>query len=93
MRSEPPEKAPALNIRIKASQRRLIERAAQVSNKTVSDFVRDAAIHEAEGTLLDLTKIQLSEEDWDRFTAALDAAPGLNPRLEDLLSRKAPWER
>ena len=93
MGSELPEKAPALNIRIKAAQRQLIERAAQASNKTVSDFVRDAAVREAESALLDRTTIRLSPEEWERFLAALDAPPRSNPRLEDLLSRKAPWEQ
>lgn len=87
------EKSPALNIRIKATQRRLIERAARQANKSISDFVRDAAIQEAESTLLDTTRIELDPAAWEQFTAALDAPPADNPRLRDLMTRKAPWER
>ena len=87
------DKAPALNIRIKAPQRALIAQAARRANKTISDFVRDAAIHEAESILLDTTRIELDPEAWAELTAALDAPPTDNPRLRDLLSRKAPWER
>jgi uncharacterized protein (DUF1778 family) len=86
------EKAPALNIRIKATQRALIERAARQANKSISDFVRDAAIQEAESTLLDTTRIELDPAAWEQFTAALDAPPTDNPRLRDLMTRKAPWE-
>lgn len=82
----------ALNIRIKAEQRTLIEQAASRSNKTISDFVRDAAIREAQNALLDQTVFKLDADAWDRFTAALDAPPKANPRLRDLMSRKAPWE-
>ena len=87
------ERSPALNIRIKAPQRALIERAAQRANKSISDFVRDAAIQEAENTLLDTTRIELDPAAWEQFTTALDAPPTENPRLRDLMSRKAPWER
>jgi uncharacterized protein (DUF1778 family) len=86
------EKPPALNIRIKAPQRALIERAARQANKSISDFVRDAAIQEAESTLLDSTRIELDPAAWEQFTAALDASPADNPRLRDLMTRKAPWE-
>jgi uncharacterized protein (DUF1778 family) len=87
------EKSPALNIRIKATQRALIERAARQANKSISDFVRDAAIQEAESTLLDTTRIELDPAAWEEFTTALDAPPADNPRLRDLMTRKAPWER
>ncbi len=86
------ERSPALNIRIRAPQRALIERAARQANKSISDFVRDAAIQEAESTLLDTTRIELDPAAWEQFTAALDAPPADNPRLRDLTTRKAPWE-
>jgi uncharacterized protein (DUF1778 family) len=93
MSSTQSEKSPALNIRIKAPQRTLIERAARQAHKSISDFVRDAAIQEAESTLLDSTGIALDPPAWEQFIAALDATPSENPRLQDLMSRKAPWDR
>lgn len=87
------EKSPALNIRIKAPQRALIERAARQADKSISDFVRDAAIQEAQSTLLDTTRIVLDPAAWEQFAAALDAPPADNPRLRDLMTRKAPWKR
>ncbi len=92
MRSEASERTPALNIRIKASQRRLIERAASEADKTVSDFVRDAAVREAQHTLLDRTTFHVDEETWERFVEALDAPPTANPRLRDLMAREAAWD-
>ncbi len=91
MRSQPRENTPALNIRIKAQQRRVIEQAAEMSDKTVSDFVRDAALREAQNTLLDRTDFHLDAKTWERFTTALDAPLKDNPRLRDLLSRKVAW--
>lgn len=46
MSAKTSEKTPALNIRVKAHQRQLIERAAEETDQTVSDFVRDAAVRE-----------------------------------------------
>ena len=84
---------PPLNIRINGPQRALIERAAKQADKSISDFVRDAALQEAENTLLDTNRIELDPAAWEQFIAVLDAPPAENPRLRDLMSRKAPWER
>jgi uncharacterized protein (DUF1778 family) len=80
-----------LNIRIRADQRRLIEQAAQALDKTVSDFVREAALREANQTLLDQVLFQLSADAWQRFNEALNQPPVSNPRLQDLLQRKPIW--
>jgi hypothetical protein len=42
---------------------------------------------------LDRHYFELSEEEFRRFTAMLDAPPKSNPRLARLLGRKAPWEK
>jgi uncharacterized protein (DUF1778 family) len=42
--------------------------------------------------LLDVTRIELDAIACPEFTAALDAPPAENPRLRDLIARKAPWE-
>ena len=87
------EAATPLNIRIKSDQRSLIEQAAEATEMTVSDFVREAAVREAENALLDRTTFELDETRWDEFVEALDAPPSDNPRLRDLMTRKAPWEK
>jgi len=85
-------RATPLNIRIRTDQRSLIEQAALALDKTVSDFVREAALREANNALLDQTVFQLDSEAWDKFNVALDASPSNNPKLKDLLSRKPIWE-
>ena len=93
MAVRPQTKTAHLNIRMKPEVRAKIELAASASGKSVSDFVRDAATREAENTLLDRTKIEVNQADWERFIIALDAPPTDNPRLRNLLSRKAVWDR
>lgn len=82
----------ALNVRIKSGQRELIERAAKELDRSVSEFVRDAAVKEARHALMDRTTFQVDDETWQRFTDALDAPTKDNPRLRDLMSRKPVWE-
>ena len=91
MHTNTAEKVSPLNIRIKAYQRTLIEDAAEIADKTVSDFVREAAVREARDTLLDQSSISFTDQAWEEFTAALDAAPQNNPRLRDLVSRQPIW--
>jgi len=92
MRTATRERGAALNIRIKSEQRALIEQAARSTGKTVSDFVREAALREAHDALLDRSAIELDAAQWERFIAALDAPPAANPRLRDLMARKPAWE-
>lgn len=62
-------KSPPLNTRIKGPQRALIERAARQADKSISDFVRDAAIQEAQNTLLDKTRFELAPAAWEQLIA------------------------
>ena len=93
MAVRPQAKTSRLYSHMTPEVRAKIEMAASASGKPVSDFVRDAATREAENTLLDRTKIELNQANWERFLTALDAPPTDNPRLRDLMSRKAVWDR
>ena len=87
------KKTAPLNIQLKAPQRALIEQAASAAGMTVSGFVRDAALQQAKNALLDRANITLNEQEWAAFVEALDAPPASNPRLRDLMSRRATWEQ
>jgi len=82
-----------INIRIEEERRTLIDRAAKAAGKDRTQFLLDAATREATTILLDQRYFQLDPDAFAKFNAALDAPPAENPRLRELLSRKAPWER
>ncbi len=84
-------KSAPLNIRIRQEQRNMIEKAARILDKTVSDFVRDAALRDAENTLLDRTNFHLESEAWELFNQALDTPPIENASLRNLMLRKPVW--
>ncbi len=82
----------SINIRALRAQRDLIDKAAAMCQKTRSDFMLEAACHEAENVLLDRRLFHLRNEDYDAFEAALQAPVSDNPTLSKLLAKGAPWE-
>ena len=81
-----------INLRVKPHARSLIDRACAVMDKTITDFVLDAACREAEDVLLDRRLFTLNQTAYQTFVDALDAPTQRNPELKRLLSRKPPWE-
>lgn len=82
-----------LNIRIKAAERGLIDRAAELAGKTRTDFILDATRKAAEEALLDRTLFVASPEAHAEFLARLDATPQPNDRLRRSLNATPPWEK
>jgi uncharacterized protein (DUF1778 family) len=85
-------KRETLNLRIKAEDRGLIDRAARTLGKNRTDFVIEAARRAAEETVLDQLMFKLSPKAYSEFLARLDAPPQPNERLRRALQTKAPWE-
>jgi len=82
-----------INLRVSCIQKSLIDRAAQVLGRNLSDFMLETACREAESILLDRRYFALPQEDFKRFKAMLDKPPASNPRLARLLKAKAPWDK
>ncbi len=80
-----------LNLRIKPDMRGLIERAAQATGKTRTDFVLDAACRAAEDALVDQTRFTVSADAHAAFLARLDEAPNPNERLRRTMQKLPPW--
>jgi len=85
-------KRSTLNIRIKPEVRGLIDRAAEMTGKTRTDFVLDAARHAAEDALLDRTVFTVSPKAYAAFLKRLDAPPKPNERLRRTMRTPAPWD-
>jgi uncharacterized protein (DUF1778 family) len=75
------------DFRVDPETDRLVRRAAETSERTLTDFVVDAAVLEAERLLADRTEFVLDAEQWERFVALLDRSPQDNPGLEKLFSK------
>ena len=80
-----PARTEKLEMRLSSRAKELLREAAELRHKTMSEFVLDSALAQAEETLLDRRVFNLSAEHWEAFMTALDAAPARHPRMERLL--------
>jgi uncharacterized protein (DUF1778 family) len=85
-------KSERVDLRMTPTAKRTLQRAAAVSNKTVSEFLLDSSLSAAFDALADRKAFQLDEAQWAAFMTALGTPPKDNPRLRKLLAAKAPWE-
>jgi len=90
---EPAAKRQTLNLRIKAEERDLIDRAARASGKNRTEFILDATRRAAEEALLDQTLMRVGTEAFAAFQARLDAPPEPNERLRKTMQTVPPWEK
>jgi uncharacterized protein (DUF1778 family) len=82
-----------VHLRMTPTAKRTLQRAAAVTNKTLTEFLLDAGLNAALDTLADRRGFQLDDRRWNAFMAALAAPPRTNPRSRRLLSRKTAWEQ
>jgi uncharacterized protein (DUF1778 family) len=76
-----------LDLRLSRAAKRTLQAAAAAERKSVSEFVLDTALREAEERLADRRVFTLDAKKWDAFIAALDAPPRRHPRLEQLFRK------
>ncbi|MGA7564429.1 MAG: DUF1778 domain-containing protein [Desulfobaccales bacterium] len=89
---KPTARRNTLNLRIKPDDRGLIDRAAQLTGKTKTDFVIEAARRAAQDALLDRTLLVVGPQAFHAFWARLDEPPHPNEKLRRALQTAAPWE-
>ncbi len=75
------------DFRVAADADELVRRAAEISRRTLTDFVVEAAVVEADRVLGDRTRFALEDEQWRRFVEVLDRPPQENPGLARLFSK------
>jgi uncharacterized protein (DUF1778 family) len=85
-----------IDLRLTPAAKRTLQAAASADRKSVSEFVLDTALREAE-ELADRRVFLLNGKSWDAFIATLDAPPRRHARLERLFREpsvfdpKAKW--
>jgi uncharacterized protein (DUF1778 family) len=73
-----------LDLRLTLAAKQTLQAAAGAARKSLSEFVLDTALSEAEERLADRRIFVLDAKSWDSFAAALDAPPRRHARLEQL---------
>lgn len=81
-----------IDLRLSGPAKAMLQRAAAVRHKSVTEFVLDSGLAAAAETLADRREFLLDEEAWQAFVVALDAPAKPKPRLEKLLGTKSVFE-
>jgi uncharacterized protein (DUF1778 family) len=79
-------KSERIDVRASTPVKQLLQEAARVAHKNVSEFLLDAGIIAANQTLADRTRFELTPEKWQAFQVALDRPVSGKPKLHQLLS-------
>lgn len=89
---QPVSRSERLDIRISPAAKRLLQSAAETRHKTLSEFVLDTALIEAENTIAERRQFGLNTEAWQAFQHALDAPPRAHSRLQRLLQEPSVFD-
>lgn len=95
MANTAPKRDVAISMRFREDDLAIIDRGAEASGVSRTEFFRQVALREAQLAILNETVVRLSPEAFDDFVEALEAPVQKEPppKMREVLSRKAPWER
>lgn len=85
--------AAVLSVRVSASERALLEAAAEQARTNLSDFVRRRALEAAETDLLDRRVVTIPAKDWAKFEAWASAPAKAVPALRKLAKSRPIWQK
>jgi uncharacterized protein (DUF1778 family) len=82
----------AVSMRFRDDDLGIIDRGAELFGLSRTEFMRRAALHEAQMAILNETVVRFSPDAFAQFAAAIEApiAP-IPPKMRERLTRKAPW--
>jgi uncharacterized protein (DUF1778 family) len=85
-------KTERIDMRVSPTAKNTLQMAATQVNKTVSQFLLDAAMTAAAETLEDRRSFVLDRKRWDAFLKILDRPPRIKRKLARLLAERSVLE-
>ncbi len=79
-------------VRATPEKKAWLQRAANVSDKSVSEFLLEAGMNAAEEALIDRRSFKLDDDQWQAFQEVLSRPVARKPRLAKLLAEKSVLE-
>ncbi len=87
-----PKRDVSVSMRFRDEDLGIIDRGARHQGLSRTEFVRRAALYDAQMAILNETLIRLSPEEFDRFMIACEGPPADAPEaMRRRLSRPVPW--
>ncbi len=88
------KKETPVSMRFRDDDLAIIDRGAGLVGLSRTEFVRRAALRDAQTAILNETVIRLSPDAYDEFVRAIEAAPSpAPPKAAERLRRNAPWQQ
>ena len=81
-----------LGLRATPEQEMILRQAAQVRQKSLTEFILDSACQAAQETLLDQRLFMVGDTQYRTLLELLDRPPQDNPGLQRLFSTSPPWD-
>ncbi len=81
------DKIDRIELRVTQSQKKTLSRAASLSGVSMSSFLLENALSEAEKVIAQSERLSLSDRDRDLFYRVLTNPPAPNEKLRELLKR------
>lgn len=91
-RKTSPARSGRLGLRTTPVQAALIQRAAEVAQKSITEFVLTSACEKAEQTLLDQRLFLIDEKAFEEFQDILERPAQVKKSLQSLIEEPAIWE-
>ena len=92
MRQADAKRDTAVSMRLERGDLGLIDRGAKLSGLSRTEFMRRAALNEAQFAILNETVVRFSADAWRQFRAAIEASPASPPpKVAERLNRQPPW--
>jgi len=82
-----------LGLRTTPVQAALIQCAAEVSRRSITEFILSSACEKAEQTLLDQRLFMVDENTWSEFQDVLERPAQMKTGLQELVAEPAVWEK
>lgn len=80
-----------INLRTTARQEAIIRRAAAASDRTMTDFILESAVEQAERVLADRRWFFATAEQWAEFQRPVDEPLPATAKFERLAARPTPF--
>jgi uncharacterized protein (DUF1778 family) len=81
-----------LGLRATPEQEVILRRAAEITHKSLTDFILESACQAAQETLLDQRLFMVSDSQYQTLLNLLDCPAKDSPELQRLFSKPAPWD-
>ena len=81
-----------LDLRVSLTQKRLLQQAAAISGRSVSEFVLDSALEDAGNALLDQRIFMFDPQAFDQLLARAEDVDKNKVAIDKILAITPPWQ-